>query len=309
LPQPPFFCSPRSATPADAEINPIPSGHLPGGDFSGMNGNWQAGGIFDKQRILAFLETDRLYAAYAIGDLEPELFADCAWTAAQWNGEIRALGLHFRALAIPAFFLMGEPDGVHSILQNHLPSGRVYLTCREEILPVVRRFYHWEEGPCAMWRMALGKNRRQMPAAGGCVRLTGADSGRLAEFYAAGGAIGFNPAQIENGFFFGRFAGTRLAAAAGTHLVSARYGVAAVGNILTHPDFRGRGYGSDLTTAVLKELIRLGIRDIVLNVRQDNAPALHLYEKLGLDRHCAFWEGPASVGEAANAREEADGKP
>jgi RimJ/RimL family protein N-acetyltransferase len=274
-----------------------------------MNGRWQSGGISDKERILAFLETDRLYAAYAIGDLDPEFFADCDWTAAQWNGEIRALSLHFRALAIPAFFLIGNPDGIHLILQNHAPSGRVYLTCREENLPVVRRFYHWEEGPCAMWRMALGKNRGHRKAAGGCVRLTGADSGRLAEFYAAGGAIGFDPAQVDKGFFFGRFTGTRLAAAAGTHLVSARYGVAAVGNIFTHPDFRGMGYGSDVTTAVLHELIRLGIRDIVLNVRQDNAPALHLYEKLGFERHCAFWEGPASAGKTANPREAADVNP
>jgi ribosomal protein S18 acetylase RimI-like enzyme len=273
-----------------------------------MNAAWTTGPVFDKQRILAFLETDRLYAAYAIGDLEPEWFADCTWTAAEFNGELRALGLLFRGLTIPAFFLMGETDGVRSILQNHRPAGRVYLTCRAENLPAVRAHYRWEEGPYGMWRMALGENRANR-AAGACIRLTDAHTGLLAEFYESGGAIGFNPAQIKNGFFFGKFAGERLIAAAGTHLVSARHGMAAVGNIFTHPDFRGRGFSSDVTSAVVNELIRIGIRDIVLNVRPDNAPALHLYKKLGFECHCAFQEGPASTREAGNAREEADAKP
>ena len=41
-----------------------------------------------------------------------------------------------------------------------------------------------------------------------------------------------------------------LVAVAGTHLVSDTYGVAAIGNVFTHPDYRGRGYATLATGAV-----------------------------------------------------------
>jgi predicted GNAT family acetyltransferase len=88
-----------------------------------------------------------------------------------------------------------------------------------------------------------------------------------------------------------------LVAAAGTHLVSATYGVAAVGNVFTHPDHRGQGYGTVTTSAVVAELLRRGIRDVILNVGQDNAGAIGIYERLGFERYCPFLEGPAqSIG-------------
>ncbi len=84
-------------------------------------------------------------------------------------------------------------------------------------------------------------------------------------------------------------------AAAGPHLVSPTYGVAAVGNVFTHPDYRGRGYGTLTTSAVVAELLGLGMRDVVLNVEQANAVAVRLYERLGFERYCPFLEGPASA--------------
>ena len=77
--------------------------------------------------------------------------------------------------------------------------------------------------------------------------------------------------------------------------MSPTYNLAAVGNIYTHPDFRGNGYGTQTTSAVVSELIRQGIEDIVLNVEQDNLLANHLYERLGFERYCPFYEGPAAA--------------
>jgi ribosomal protein S18 acetylase RimI-like enzyme len=246
--------------------------------------------LVDTARILAYLETDRLYAAYAVGDLEPALFAHCAWLGAQRDGWLQALALHYGGLGFPIVFLMGDADGLRAILEDELHIERAYFTCRQEHLTVMQGFCEWE--PIPMWRMALRPKRFQ-PVAGGCVPLTFDHAEQLAALYACGEENAFGTAQVPGGAFHGIFEDGRLAAAAGTHLVSPTYGVAAVGNVLTHPDCRGRGYATVATSAVVAELLSRGIRDIVLNVNQKNATAIHVYERLGFERHCPFFEGMA----------------
>jgi predicted GNAT family acetyltransferase len=92
----------------------------------------------------------------------------------------------------------------------------------------------------------------------------------------------------------------QLVAVAGTHLVSPTYNVAAVGNVFTHPNYRGRGFGTATTSAVVDELLESGIRDIVLNVSRGNAIAVRLYERLGFERYCPFLEGPAFASRTTN---------
>jgi GNAT superfamily N-acetyltransferase len=253
---------------------------------------WQTGELTDKACILAYLETDRLYAAYAIGDLEPELFAQSRWAGAEEANELQALVLHFLGLKLPALFLMGNIAGLRAILESRLCPAQVYLTCRPEHLAMTRDFYEWDE-IIPMWRMVLAPASFQ-PTPNECVRLTPAHSEQLTELYdLGGGGIGFSTAQVQHGVFFGLFAERQLVAVAGTHLVSAAYGVAAVGNVFTHPDYRGQGCGTATTQAVVTELWQRGIQDIILNVSQDNEAAIHIYERLGFQRYCPFFEGPA----------------
>lgn len=259
---------------------------------------WQTGKLTDKSRILTFLETDRLYAAYAIGDLEPEMFAQSAWAGAERDGRMEALVLYYTGLESPALLLMGDADGLRAILEDALCPERVYLTCRTKHLPMTRGFYAWDE-TIPMWRMVL-QPARFRPVAGNCVRLTPAHTDQLAELYALGGGDAFNPVQMQRGVFYGVLANGQLVAAAGTHLVSPTYGVAAVGNVFTHPDHRRRGYGTATTCAVVAELLQRGIRDVILNVSQNNAGGIRIYERLGFERCCSFLEGPATSKSSTN---------
>jgi ribosomal protein S18 acetylase RimI-like enzyme len=245
----------------------------------------------DKAQILAYLETDRLYAAYAIGDLEPGMYEQCTWAGAERVGGLEALVLHYRGLDPPPLFLMGHVEGLRAILAETLCPQWVHLMCLEGHLPLTREFYAWEE-TTPMWRMAL-RPARFHPLSGHATRLAPRQSGQLTELYALGGGSAFSPAQVGQGVFYGIWVDGQLVAAAGTHLVSAEYGVGAVGNVFTHPDHRGQGYASAATSAVVGELLDRGIREVILNVGQDNAPALHVYEKLGFERYCPFLEGPA----------------
>jgi ribosomal protein S18 acetylase RimI-like enzyme len=65
--------------------------------------------------------------------------------------------------------------------------------------------------------------------------------------------------------------------------------LAVVGNVMTHADFRGRGYAKAATGAVTAELLRF-CDQVVLNVRADNPPALAAYRRLGYQVYVTFEE-------------------
>lgn len=52
-------------------------------------------------------------------------------------------------------------------------------------------------------------------------------------------------------------------------------------NVAVHPDYRRRGIGQNLVLALADALKEKGIQALMLEVRQSNAPAIALYEKLG----------------------------
>ena len=254
---------------------------------------WSTRQLTDKREILAYLRRDELYGAYAIGDLEPEMFAQSSFAGAETDGQLRALVLHFRGLEMPALLLMGDADGVRAILANELRPEHVYLTYRQEHQDAARQFYRWKQA-VPMWRMAL-QLARFRPTAGDCVRLRPTDVTQLEHLYALGGADAFSPAQVEWGAFYGILFGDRIIAAAGTHLVSPTYGVGAVGNVFVHPDHRRLGLGTAATSAVVAELLELGTRIVILNVAQDNKGAIRMYEHLGFARYCPFFECPVAT--------------
>jgi ribosomal protein S18 acetylase RimI-like enzyme len=60
------------------------------------------------------------------------------------------------------------------------------------------------------------------------------------------------------------------------------YRVAALGNITTHPDWRGQGLATKVTAAVCRSL-RETVEHIGLNVHAENRAAIGCYEKLGFE--------------------------
>ena len=248
---------------------------------------WQVKTLNDKEQILAFLQQDRIYAAYAIGDLEPSLFAHCQWFGVEDDGETQALALFFTGLQPPAFFTMGDSDGVAAILDSALQPERAYFTCRAEHLPVVEASYALDEVE-EMFRMAIAPADFR-PIPGRTIKLDISHLDALHQLYRLGGGDAFAPYQLRDGIYYGVEANGRLVSAAGTHLVSPTFGIAGVGNIFTHPNHRRRGYGTACTSHVVEELLAQGL-DVVLNVNQENVEAIRIYEKLGFRRYCPYIE-------------------
>jgi GNAT superfamily N-acetyltransferase len=250
--------------------------------------------ITDPSEIRTLLETDRGWSAYALGDLSPDLMRHCDWFRAPSSPN--ALALIFRAFQPPVLFTLGAAEGLRWLLGEMEAEAEFYLSVRPEALELVKQRWLVVHEK-AMWRMLLDPLRFR-PTAGQAERLGPADVLALQRLYADGEATGeapgfFTPEMLREGIYFGTREGSELTAAAGTHLVVPAEGVAAIGNVYTRRDRRGRGLGATVTSAVVTELLRFKLSTVALNVAQENEGASHLYEGLGFVRYVPFYEGLA----------------
>lgn len=100
-------------------------------------------------------------------------------------------------------------------------------------------------------------------------------------FYRRCGAEAWHPAQYWTGPYLVAEEAGAIVAAAGTHF--AYPALAQVGNVLTDPAHRGRGWARACTAAVTARLVAQGHATISLFVATGNAPAVRVYERLGYE--------------------------
>ena len=268
-------------------------------------------------RVLDILSQDPIWAAYAIADLRPDLAGFCRWLVAP---DASALALLFTGLEPPILLTAGTSEGVALALNESELPQEVFLSVLPSHLPAVQQHYPRIDRQ-DMLRMALAPGQQLSVPLLPTVSLSIADENRLQALYRHGGGFApdaFTAGQVHDGYFFGiedEHGG--LAAAGGTHIASRSKctssltsqekslrktssidrvlskGVAAIGNIYTRPDCRGRGYGTAVTARIVQALQADSYRLIVLNVSEQNLVARSLYEKLGFVTHCLFVEGSA----------------
>jgi RimJ/RimL family protein N-acetyltransferase len=246
-----------------------------------------AGTTTDRRLLRSFLERDRLFAAYAICDLEEREFRRTRWAAAFLHAELIAVGMEYTGLTPQPLFLMGRNDGVDAILRDVLRPRAAYVAARQETMPAVEELYRVDPGP-PMVRMWVDRARFK-PYPADVRRLLPVEIGELNRLYQLGFASWLPSSSIAEGVYYGLRVGGKLVSAAGTHVISPEARLAVVGNVLTNVDHRGRGYATAVTGAVTAELLRT-CDQVVLNVRSDNPPALQAYRRLGYAEHVRFEE-------------------
>jgi len=241
----------------------------------------------DRDALRAFLSQDRLYAAYAICDLEDREFVRTRWGAAFDGDQIVAVGLEYTGPTPQPLFVMGSTDGIEAVLRDVIRPRAAYIAARHEMLPAIESHYRVDPGP-QMVRMWVDRAHfKPYPAT--VQRLLPVEIGELNRLYQLGFASWLPATAIADGVYYGMRVNGRLVAAAGTHVVSANSRLAVVGNVLTHMDYRGRGFATAVTGAVTAELLRT-CDQVVLNVRADNPPAINAYRRLGYAEHTRFEE-------------------
>jgi ribosomal protein S18 acetylase RimI-like enzyme len=241
----------------------------------------------DRQLLHGFLSQDRLYAAYAICDLEEREFGRTRWGAAYDGDDLVAVGMEYTGPTPQPLFVMGHPDGINAVLRDVIRPRAAYIAARTTMLPAVEAHYRVDPGP-QMVRMWVDRAHfRPYPAT--VQRLLPVEIGELNRLYQLGFASWLPSGAIADGVYYGMRVNGQLVAAAGTHVVSPTARLAVVGNVLTHLDYRGRGFATAVTGAVTAELLR-SCDQIVLNVRADNPPAINAYRRLGYVEHARFEE-------------------
>lgn len=244
----------------------------------------------DRALLAAQLRRDPALHAYELGDLD-----DAFWPAATFFTAPPAVALVYRGGRVPTLLALCAPDqhaATARLLAGLMAEGHVpdelYAHLSPGLEQELARAYTLEAHG-EHYKLALGAERLAGLRQGACdgpddpglAPLAERDRAELLAFYGAHyPGHWFEPHMLATRRYWGLRRDAQLLAVAGVHVVSATYGVAALGNVATHRAWRGRGLGRAVTARLCRQLAA-EVDTITLNVKADNAPAQALYRGLG----------------------------
>lgn len=222
---------------------------------------------------------DREAHIYGLADLEEPFWSNSTW----YREGPAVIGLVSTGGAWVTAYAMSrhEPEATLSLLADlitSMPAG-TWITGPTGMYRTVSRLRAARDmGP--HWRMILQETAEE-EAASDAVPLGPADREALIQLHTSDeGSAFFLPMMLERNPFMGIWEDGQLVASAGTHALSRRYGVAAIGAVITRPSHRGRGLAAQVLGALCRRLAS-EYETIGLNVETANKVALRLYDRLG----------------------------
>ncbi|HUF52172.1 MAG TPA: GNAT family N-acetyltransferase [Dehalococcoidia bacterium] len=245
--------------------------------------------LTDRETIRELLEPNRAYSAYALAQLDPELFRRNTWYVSS-GPTGRALLVHSKSVLGNALFALGEPAALDVALSLHSGPRFAFGSLNLDHRPVVRKYFLMTR-PQLMLRMSVTRETFSPPPMQ-TQRLRGADLFAVNRLYSLeGGPTAYRAEHLDEAVYYGVYNGRQLIAIAGTHVVSRSERIAVVGNVFTHPRFRGQGLATATTGAVTRELLE-HCDLVVLTVEQANTAAVKVYGSLGYQTQCELHETP-----------------
>ncbi|HCF30395.1 MAG TPA: GNAT family N-acetyltransferase [Cyanobacteria bacterium UBA11049] len=247
-----------------------------------------------KDQIEAFLCRHPFLHLYSIGDLDDFFWNYTTWYAFLDQQQIEQLVLLYTGTSLPVVLgLSEEPtDLIEELLQSiaHLLPKRFYAHLSGDLATVFADDYQIESHGLHL-KMALSNSALLDTAdTSDVIPLSAADRGELEDLYRlAYPGNWFEPRMLETGHYYGIRRGAALVSVAGVHVYSQQYKVAALGNITTHPQFRGQGLAKVVCAKLCKDLWQK-VEHIGLNVKADNYSAIACYTKLGFKAIATYEE-------------------
>ncbi len=250
-----------------------------------------ANSTMPESKIRRILNGDPVWSAYALADLAPQHAAFC-----QWFHSAESVVLAYLGLTPPVFFATGQEEDVVA-LSTQVPHGEYQYTLLPEHRFSLEPMLSFQS-ELQMWRMSYKGDCPEINLSPDVHRLSGDDLDSMITLFTdhPDRPDSFHRRQLEESPFYGAYYEGELVAVAGVHVLSESASIAAIGNVFTHPAHRGQGFGRKVSAQVIRGLKRLGIQTIVLNVAKDNNAAVHLYQDLGFQIHCGYYEGLGNLG-------------
>ena len=242
--------------------------------------------LTDKSEIYDHLIKNKPLNIYSIGDLDDFFWPYTQWFGLKDNSELQAIVLLYTGLSQPTVLALSENiqplTELFVQIRDQLPH-RFYAHLSPGVLERIQDDYKCEPHGSHFkmnltdWQIIENFENFEVE------NLTMDELENILDFYAeAYPGNWFDQRMLSTGHYYTLRRDNRIAGIAGVHVYSRDYKVAALGNISTHPDYRGRGIGYLTTAYCCKQLART-VNTIGLNVSQANPAAIALYKKLGFD--------------------------
>jgi ribosomal protein S18 acetylase RimI-like enzyme len=241
--------------------------------------------ISNKDEIYKFLSGTPDLQLYAIGDLDDFYWPFTTWYAIYEKNEIKSIALLYSGMSPSTFLLFHDRDSYYSTqllksvkpllpekLNVHLSPGLIDVFGKKNIIEDYGQNY----------RMILMRTPEQISDEN-IRKMTVSDIDEINSLYnIAYPSNWFDRRMIETRKYFGYFVNGMLVGIAGIHVYSMQYRIAALGNIATHPDYRGRKIAYKLTSYLCNNLKKT-IDLIGLNVKSENIAAIRCYNNIGFE--------------------------
>jgi len=253
----------------------------------------------DRNAIAAFCRRRPGAHAYSLGDLDDFFWPHTRWWAWAPAGEIEQLVLLYDEPDPPVLLAIAEKPAASmrellGVLSARLPNA-LYTHVTPSCLTALEGPRHAAGEAQLHHKLSIAASslpsRDADERAADLVSLTPTDQAEVEDFYArAYPGSWFHARMLETERYVGLRVDGVLAAIAGVHVYSPTWGAAALGNVATLPELRGRGYGRLVCLALCRLLVRDGITTISLNVKADNGAALAVYRGLGFEKAAEYLE-------------------
>lgn len=247
----------------------------------------------DKIEIEEFLRLNTALHLYSIGDLDDFFWPNTTWYATRSKGKPDSIALLYTATCPPTLLAFSNKTPamlrlLESIEESLPASFHAHLT------PGLQSFFqnnHSLESHGKHFRMMLLNKKTIEPIQFAEIcPLFPEDEDELLDFYRESyPGNWFDTRMLQTGEYFGLRKDGRLVSAAGVHVFSQEYRVAALGNIATLSEQRGKGYGKQVTSALCHSLSNK-VDHIGLNVKSHNIAAISCYKALGFEISASFEE-------------------
>lgn len=242
--------------------------------------------LHDKSEIESFLQQNVFLHIYSLGDLDDFFWNYTTWYALKEAAELKAIILMYTGLSLPTLLALADDIAALKALLSsvvHLLPRRFYAHLSPGLEDIINESFHLESYG-EHYKMGL-KDMSSLETldVSMVAPLRVDDLAMITKLYELSyPGNWFDPRMLETGQYFGIKDGDELLSIAGIHVYSPRYKVAALGNITTHPNYRGVGFGKAVTAKLCLALSET-VEHIGLNVKKDNRRAVSLYKKLDFE--------------------------